>query len=169
MDCLTLDEQHELMDLLGLERTLYGCYGLMKTAFKSAALKYHPDKGGDPALMQRLNVLFGKLVEAMQHAPSYKPDDEVKIKLFQASPDTFYCKTWGSCNLGLSSSCLCLMCLLRHCHKKRQNKESKPLLWMRCFCFTCFLTWFGVENNWSSCNVWMDMVANTSLDELKLW
>ncbi|AGR44742.1 large T antigen [Zetapolyomavirus delphini] len=63
MDCLTLDEQHELMDLLGLERTLYGCYGLMKTAFKSAALKYHPDKGGDPALMQRLNVLFGKLPE----------------------------------------------------------------------------------------------------------
>ncbi|QBR53201.1 large T antigen [Tree shrew polyomavirus 1] len=58
---LSTAERHELMDLLKLTRAAYGNISLMKRQYKKVSKEYHPDKGGDPQKMQRLNELFQKL------------------------------------------------------------------------------------------------------------
>ncbi|AFU25590.1 large T antigen [Alphapolyomavirus sextipanos] len=62
---LSIEEKNELMDLLQISRAAWGNLSLMKKAYKSASKLYHPDKGGDPQKMQRLNELFQKLQVAL--------------------------------------------------------------------------------------------------------
>ncbi|QLH64630.1 LT Antigen [California sea lion polyomavirus 2] len=57
---LTKEEKTELLQLLELNPSCYGNVPLMQAKYKRAALKYHPDKGGDEEKMKRLNVLFTK-------------------------------------------------------------------------------------------------------------
>nr|QWS67645.1 large T-antigen [Human polyomavirus 9]QWS67650.1 large T-antigen [Human polyomavirus 9]UMW88365.1 large T-antigen [Human polyomavirus 9] len=58
---LSLEERNELMDLLQLTRAAWGNLSLIKKAYKTVSKIYHPDKGGNPEKMQRLNELFQKL------------------------------------------------------------------------------------------------------------
>nr|AID54935.1 large T antigen [Trichodysplasia spinulosa-associated polyomavirus]AOA60182.1 large T antigen [Trichodysplasia spinulosa-associated polyomavirus]AOA60187.1 LTAg [Trichodysplasia spinulosa-associated polyomavirus]AOA60192.1 LTAg [Trichodysplasia spinulosa-associated polyomavirus]AOA60197.1 LTAg [Trichodysplasia spinulosa-associated polyomavirus] len=65
---LSREESLELMDLLQIPRHCYGNFALMKINHKKMSLKYHPDKGGDPEKMSRLNQLWQKLQEGIYNA-----------------------------------------------------------------------------------------------------
>ncbi|AWD33791.1 large T antigen [Deltapolyomavirus canis] len=60
---LTKAEKKELMSLLSLNAACYGNLPLMQQKYKKAALKFHPDKGGDEEKMKRLNTLFSKVYQ----------------------------------------------------------------------------------------------------------
>ncbi|AWD33762.1 large T antigen [Glis glis polyomavirus 1] len=63
---LNRDEQKELMDLLGLDATCWGAMQLMRRAYHRKCLEYHPDKGGNEEKMKRMNVLYKKLMDAIE-------------------------------------------------------------------------------------------------------
>ncbi|AFU25611.2 large T antigen [Alphapolyomavirus apaniscus] len=65
---LTREEGMELMDLLKIPLSSYGNFSVMKFAYKKKSLEYHPDKGGDPEKMARLNSLWSKLQEGVYQA-----------------------------------------------------------------------------------------------------
>nr|AWD33709.1 large T antigen [Alphapolyomavirus aflavicollis] len=58
---LSKEEKAQLLVLLDLEGQYWGDFGRMQKAYHAQSLKFHPDKGGDPVLMQLLNTLWTKL------------------------------------------------------------------------------------------------------------
>jgi len=39
------------------------CPEVIKAAYRALARKHHPDQGGDPAMMQRLNAAYARLIK----------------------------------------------------------------------------------------------------------
>ncbi|QIQ69376.1 small T antigen [Sciurus carolinensis polyomavirus 1] len=168
---LTRDEQKELMGLLGLDPGCWGAMQLMRRAYHKKCLEYHPDKGGDGEKMKRMNVLYKKVMDNIERETPEQTwswnSTEVRDKMDMMSPSAFYIRVWGHCNLGLLSSCDCLMCTLRKCHQIRCKYNS--LVWLRCYCFDCFLQWFGMENNYYAFETWREVVATTPFQNLQIF
>ncbi|AGA82583.1 large T antigen [Alphapolyomavirus cardiodermae] len=76
---LSAYDKLQLCELLGIPRHCYGNYPLMKSSYRQACLKHHPDKGGDDNTMTLLNVLWGKfqtgVYEMRRQFPSFEEDD----------------------------------------------------------------------------------------------
>ncbi|AFP94187.1 large T-antigen [bat polyomavirus 2c] len=73
---LSSEERKELCNLLGIARHCYGNYPLMKSNFKHACLKYHPDKGGDQEKMARLNFLWQKFLSYFMEMRRNIPEED---------------------------------------------------------------------------------------------
>ncbi|AXS76445.1 large T antigen [Myocastor coypus polyomavirus 1] len=58
-------ERKRLMHLLGVPLEKYGNYPVMRDAYKSKVLEYHPDKGGDGKLMSELNNLWKAFTDGL--------------------------------------------------------------------------------------------------------
>ncbi|AWD33763.1 small T antigen [Glis glis polyomavirus 1] len=165
---LNRDEQKELMDLLGLDATCWGAMQLMRRAYHRKCLEYHPDKGGNEEKMKRMNVLYKKLMDAIE---TETPEqtwcwDSTEVR-HSATSNSYYMKLWGSCNFGLISACPCLMCTLRKCHTIRA--KHKKLVWLRCYCFECFREWFGLDNCMASYDTWREILSETPYQNLQLF
>ncbi|AGA82588.1 large T antigen [Eidolon polyomavirus 1] len=77
---LTRVEKKKLCFLLDLPPQCYGNVPMMKSRYKRACLKLHPDKGGEDLLMKELNMLWQKFQEGIfnlrRDIPSFEEDEE---------------------------------------------------------------------------------------------
>ncbi|BAQ55573.1 small t antigen [Bat polyomavirus 6c] len=154
---LTREESQRLMELLNLPMEQFGNFHLMKRAFLSSIKKYHPDKGGDESMAKELISLYKK---AECHVSSLETEDDTSFTTDEVQKaDMFlYLRDWVECNMGFP--CKCLFCMLR----KRHNERKKNLLhnvWGTCYCFKCYILWFGLEHSWIIFLSWKGIIANT--------
>ncbi|ADV15634.1 small T antigen protein [Human polyomavirus IPPyV] len=180
---LSLEERNELMDLLQLTRAAWGNLSLMKKAYKTVSKIYHPDKGGNPEKMQRLNELFQKLqvtlLEIRSNCGSSSSQvawyfwDENFRTLGAFLGEKFNQRIIGGypdCITYNKPSCCCIVCLLKQQHKSTKINKKKPcLVWGECFCYKCYLLWFGFPEDFTSFNYWTLLMRNMDLSLLRLW
>nr|BBK68900.1 small T antigen [Human polyomavirus 7]BBK68914.1 small T antigen [Human polyomavirus 7]BBK68930.1 small T antigen [Human polyomavirus 7]BBK68934.1 small T antigen [Human polyomavirus 7] len=180
------DEVKELMELIGLNMACWGNLPLIQHKVRLASKKYHPDKGGDPQKMQRLNVLKDKLQATLRDQRSGSPmwhysSDEVSFWDIELTlgeflgPEFNRKKVWNYnlCVVQGLRACCCIHCILKRKHKKKAKEYAKdhrgPLSWGKCWCFDCYLDWFGVERSEESFMWWSHIIFQTPMDVLNLW
>ncbi|AKC98335.1 small t antigen [Sheep polyomavirus 1] len=166
---LNREEARELMKLLELDMSLYGNLPVMRRAFLAKCKELHPDKGGDGNQMKRLNVLY-RTMEA-----NIKESQEEEFWNYSWSPqevgevDAIYIKDWTLCSHYRVASCPCLMCQLHRSHlRNKGNVCWRPNVWLRCYCYDCFLTWFGLPREYSTAQLWVSILADTPFRNLNL-
>lgn len=169
---LSRAEKQELVDLLGIPANIFGHIPIMKVSYREACRKYHPDKGGDPEKMQRLNSLWQKMENAIyatrQESTVAEPEASTTRHLIEkwTVKDVLgkqgmhhlirvypLCKDYGI------KDCVCITCILHRQHltiKQYLNKQC--LLWGQCFCYKCCILWFGLEDRVSSFDWWLDLI-----------
>nr|WCR62213.1 MAG: small T antigen [Polyomaviridae sp.] len=140
----------------------------------------HPDKGGDEAQMKKLNELYRKmeagLADLHESGPStsFSEPQVKRRKLFhfresfmngfsshlcERGLDSWYIRDLFLCGEGRVAACNCLMCTLRRRHRERFGR--RPAVWVECFCFDCFVLWFGSAINEYSAAAWQAIIAET--------
>ncbi|DAZ92359.1 TPA_asm: Small T antigen [Steenbok polyomavirus] len=178
---LMREEAKELLGLLGLPHTCWGNVPLMKKKLAEARRKYHPDKGGDNETMARLNDLWAKAAANLEQVHASDPG-------FFAGPVSFFWDCdfptlgemmgplWKGKLLQTSHcwifglrGCGCITCTLYRKHKKRAKAERRPLTWGSCYCFNCYLVWFGLHRSLTAHFWWSCVLYNSTMDELGLW
>jgi len=55
-----------MCDLLQLDNTVQPTEKSLKTAFRKAAMKHHPDRGGDPEVFKKIKESYESLKEHIQ-------------------------------------------------------------------------------------------------------
>ncbi|UYP65709.1 small tumor antigen [Eptesicus serotinus polyomavirus 1] len=179
---LNREEKDTLCELLGIPRKCYGNYPLMKSSFRQACLKFHPDKGGDEALMQRLNSLWQRFQQAVyQLRRDLASSFEVSACFWECPAPTleermkwgFKALFWkGPCcflKSSLHSRCNCICCRLHRQHfsiKLLRNKRC--LVWGECLCLSCFLLYFGFPPTWECIEEWQKVILHTDFSLLHL-
>ncbi|AFP94188.1 small t-antigen [bat polyomavirus 2c] len=170
---LSSEERKELCNLLGIARHCYGNYPLMKSNFKHACLKYHPDKGGDQEKMARLNFLWQKFLSYFMEmrrnipevsAPSFWEDDFPTLKdQIRCGLKLIFLKGPGCLHMcARESKCTCVCCRLHRQHRSLKALKSKNcLVWGECLCLSCFLLWFGFPTTWETIEEWQKIIENT--------
>uniref|UniRef100_A0AAU6S4Z2 DnaJ domain protein n=1 Tax=Myotis daubentonii polyomavirus TaxID=3139990 RepID=A0AAU6S4Z2_9POLY len=68
---LDRNEKQQLLQLLEVTTQSFNNIPIMKSAFKRACKKHHPDKGGDNSKMMLLNSLWHKYQEGVIHLRSF--------------------------------------------------------------------------------------------------
>lgn len=64
----------EALDILGVGEDILGDPDALKSAYRKAALKNHPDRGGDPEAMKKVNVAYDTL---LKEKPKGKSEEDV--------------------------------------------------------------------------------------------
>ncbi|AVY05543.1 small T antigen [Calomys tener polyomavirus] len=178
-------EAQELMELLGLHMSCWGNVPLIRKKYLMKCKEYHPDKGGDERLMKRLNELYKKLEENVNvvHMENYEeawnssqvfhctgdccnPNNLVGV-IFGEMLDQCILHAWD-CVLQPGRDCKCVHCFLERRHKNRYKKYKKPLIWLSCYCFTCYCLWFGKPKDPLSLHYWKVLLSNTRMGEAGL-
>ncbi|BBG62158.1 small T antigen [Rousettus leschenaultii polyomavirus 2] len=153
---LSREESRRLMALLNLPMDQFGNFTLMRQAFLSQIKCTHPDKGGNPELAKELISLYKKAesqVSSLETEESFSTE-----QVYESGTFFLYLKDWTACNRG--EPCACLFCMLRENHYKRKKNREKNV-WGTCYCFTCYITWFGLEHTWMVWLSWRNIIANT--------
>lgn len=167
------------MGLIGLSMACWGNLPLIQHKVRMASKKYHPDKGGDPEKMQRLNVLKEKLDatlrDQMSSSPTWHFSEKVSFWTIPLTvgefcgPDFHKKKVWDFhlCVKQGMISCKCLHCLLKKQHHlKVEEQLGKPTIWGHCWCYSCYLLWFGLPVDPESFMWWTHIIYQTPLDYL---
>jgi hypothetical protein len=55
--------REEALDILNVDDDILGNPDALKSAYRKAALKNHPDRGGDPEMMKKVNVAYDTLLK----------------------------------------------------------------------------------------------------------
>ncbi|ARK19243.1 small t protein [Betapolyomavirus canis] len=166
---LPREEAKELMSLLGLDMCVWGNLPLIRKAYLKQCKELHPDKGGDEEKMKRMNVLYKKLQDKINEIHGSNAWTYVPEEVGDCGWHEFLCKDWNLCAVQrLTAACSCLMCDLRRLHSHR-SVGRKPLVWIDCYCFDCFRTWFGLDLTWATCLMWQKVLSLTNFCDLKLW
>ncbi|AOW44160.1 small T antigen [Polyomavirus sp.] len=159
---LTREESVKLMQLLKLPMEQYGNFPLMRRAFLEQCKVLHPDKGGNAELAKELISLYRKLEAVI---PPLNPNDSFTTEQVGVSDSfVFYLRDWSSCLKG-TEVCICLFCLLRDSHRRR---GSKPKCWGSCFCFECYIAWFGLEYTYFIAQSWQAIIAKLPFSTLNI-
>lgn len=180
---LSSSERKELCLLLGIPKHCYGNYPLMKSKYKSACLKNHPDKGGDEQTMQKLNVLWGKfqasIYDMRRDFPSF---DEVSAPFFwELDFPTLSDRMAGGFRISFwkgpgcfkkntrDSLCPCVSCRLHRQHfSLKLLKKKQCVVWGECYCVSCYLLWFGFPLTWETVDEWQRIIMHTDFRLLHL-
>ncbi|AXS76444.1 small T antigen [Myocastor coypus polyomavirus 1] len=159
-------ERKRLMHLLGVPLEKYGNYPVMRDAYKSKVLEYHPDKGGDGKLMSELNNLWKAFTDGLHllreceevQKQGYTDDDTVK--LFLGTPiKGVYCKVYPLCKDFLHKKCKCIICVLKRQHYRMKARTLKLcLMWGQCYCYHCYLQWFGEDDSYDICKRYLETI-----------
>ncbi|BBG61991.1 small T antigen [Myotis horsfieldii polyomavirus 2] len=176
---LERDEAKELMELLNIPKHCYGNLPMMKINYKKMCLIYHPDKGGDPAKMKRMNELWQKLNDGFCNARGtevgfcntffWEEDFQTLGDVLGPAFHTRILRAWPACFMTPKVTCNCVHCLLVMQHKVlKLDTNKKCLVWGECLCFNCFNNWFGFPKTWESFIWWSRILANTELTLLHI-
>ncbi|AFU25607.1 small T antigen [Macaca fascicularis polyomavirus 1] len=180
---LSQEERYELMDLLQITRAAWGNLSLMKKAYKTVSKLYHPDKGGDSTKMQRLNELFQRVQVTLLEIRSDSGTSSSQVAWFFWDENF---RTLGAflgekfnqriislypdCTKFVREKCRCVVCILKKQHISTKRNKKKPcLVWGECFCYKCYLEWFGFPEDFTSFHYWTLLMANMDLTLLRLW
>ncbi|BAQ55565.1 small t antigen [bat polyomavirus 5b1] len=172
------EELRELCELLQIPPHCYGNLPMMKINYKKMSKIYHPDKGGDAEKMKRMNELWQKLQDGVCNARDEGPvsrwfwEYEAMTLHEFLGPDfqTRFCKSYPCCAFTAKEFCMCVCCLLNKQHKiYKVKKEKKCLVWGDCFCYRCYLLWFGFTHTEESFHWWAMILAETELKILNLF
>lgn len=182
---LRRDEAKELMELLGLHMSCWGNMPLLRKAFLEKAKEFHPDKGGDEAKMKRLNALYRKLEEKV-----FVVHEEARSEAWEShkvstcggpccDPKAFVGYVFGDqfeqCSLYSwecvqmpKLNCKCIHCYLERLHKIRYKRSKVPVVWLRCYCFSCYCKWFGKDKDPMSLFFWKIILVNSRMSQVGL-
>lgn len=69
-----------MCDLLQLDNTIQPTEESLKTAFRKAAMKHHPDRGGDPEIFMKIKEAYESLKEHIEELN--KPVQDVPTNAF---------------------------------------------------------------------------------------
>ncbi|WWE89199.1 middle tumor antigen [Castor fiber polyomavirus 1] len=168
---LCREEKHELITLLDLPPQCWGNLPMMKSYYKKMCLVHHPDKGGDLLKMMRMNELWQKLQNNIlelrtESSSSYFSQvstfcwDELDMtcgEYYGKQFDQHFMKIYPTC-LIYTKKCNCLVSKLRQQHAIRRKKlKKKCLVWGECFCYGCYLIWFGFPDS-EECFLWWKQI-----------
>ncbi|AFU25616.1 small T antigen [Betapolyomavirus calbifrons] len=159
---LTRDESKLLMELLNLPMEQYGNFPLMRKAFLQKCKILHPDKGGDQETAKMLISLYKRLEAEVQ---SLNTDDCFTTDQVCEISNMIFLKDWRTCRMG-SVKCTCLFCLLKREHK--QQLIGRPKVWGTCYCFNCYILWFGLEHTYDIFLSWKALIAITPFRNLNI-
>jgi hypothetical protein len=70
----------EALDILGVGEDILGDPDALKSAYRKAALKNHPDRGGDPEAMKKVNVAYDTL---LKEKPTSKSKENIVESIIQ--------------------------------------------------------------------------------------
>ncbi|AWB14601.1 small T antigen [Mus musculus polyomavirus 3] len=173
------------MELLGLHMACWGNVPLMRKAFLEKAKEYHPDKGGDENKMKRLNTLYRKLeekVHVVQEEAEAEAWDSTKVHscdgpccdprslvgyVFGEALEDCLLKQW-ECVVQPKTFCKCIHCYLERLHAFRYKISKIPVVWLRCYCFTCYCKWFGKPKDPLSLHYWKIVLMNSQMGHVGL-
>lgn len=184
---LSREERVELCLLLDLPQHCFGNLPMMKFYFRKACLKLHPDKGGDQVKMQRLNELwtcFQESIDCLRNGESagYYAFQVSNPLMWDVETATLE-EVMGSnltpqklvkgpaCKRGREpvKDCRCFTCKFSKQHKDiKKEKKKRCLVWGECFCYWCYLLWFGFPDDWDSFDWWLEIIKKTELSILNI-
>lgn len=140
----------------------------MKSAFRKASKKWHPDKGGNLSTMTLLNSLWQKYQGAVVELRNTQVCAAWVTDLWDVSCSFFYgpnkfkelvYKTPQCLNIG-PTTCKCLCCVLNTQHALLKLQLCKKcLFWGECYCLRCFTIWFGLPTEHSTFELWAQVMA----------
>ncbi|BBG62117.1 small T antigen [Rhinolophus sp. CN 2016 polyomavirus 1] len=178
---LSRQEMQELMELLQVPHHCYGNLPMMKINYKKMCKNYHPDKGGDENKMKRLNELWQKLQDNVCSARQEYPSQVTNFWFWEDDFPTCgeylgckfaskLCKAYPECVRFPKQDCGCLVCLLDKQHQVyKEIKQKRCLVWGECFCYSCYLNWFGFPNTTECFNWWGNIIHETDLKLLNVF
>ncbi|AFU25595.1 small T antigen [Alphapolyomavirus septipanos] len=180
---LSQDERKEYMELLKLPPAAWGNIPMMKKAYKTVVKTLHPDKGGDSAKMQRLNELHQKMQSTLLDIRSNCGTSSSQVAFWfwdenfrtlgEFLGETFEKKIiffYPDCVRYNRKFCNCISCLLKKQHSSTKKQKKKPcMVWGECFCYYCYLNWFGFVDNYTTFSYWSLLMKNMDLALLRLW
>ncbi|AFP94212.1 small t-antigen [bat polyomavirus 3b] len=165
---LEKEEKNQLLGLLELEPNCFFNFPIMRQAYKRASKKLHPDKGGDSEKMQLLNALWHKyregvvelrntqvracwlgdlLSKSLEECFTYQVIRELLLK----SPQ---CISKGPC------TCKCITNQLINQHEGlKRILMRRCVTWGECYCYFCFILWFGVPGTWDTFELWAGIIT----------
>ncbi|AWD33693.1 middle T antigen [Alphapolyomavirus aflavicollis] len=178
---LSKEEKAQLLVLLDLEGQYWGDFGRMQKAYHAQSLKFHPDKGGDPVLMQLLNTLWTKLKHGLHQVRIDLGSHEVRrlaegdwwLSTRQTFGNNYYrrlCRMPITCLQNKNcSTCTCLLCTLRRQHRGIKKACLAPCLVLgQCYCLDCFSLWFGLPVNNFILLLYADFLGEVPIDWLDI-
>lgn len=164
----------------------WGNMPLLRKKYLEKCKEYHPDKGGDETKMKRLNTLYRKLeekVHIVHEEARFEAWDSNKVHNSCNGPccdprafvgyvfgDEFEpCSLYSwECVTQPKLNCKCIHCHLERLHKFRYKKNKVPVVWLRCYCFSCFCRWFGKPKDPMSLFFWKLILLNTRMGHVGL-
>ncbi|BBG61990.2 large T antigen [Myotis horsfieldii polyomavirus 2] len=181
---LERDEAKELMELLNIPKHCYGNLPMMKINYKKMCLIYHPDKGGDPAKMKRMNELWQKLNDGFCNARGtevgfcntffWEEDFQTLGDVLGPAFHTRILRAWPACFMTPKVTCNCVHCLLVMQHKVLKLDTNKKCLgkpppygsetweqWWQKF----NASWDDLFDQTCDCNLFCDESLDTSDDD----
>ncbi|AGA82577.1 small T antigen [Chaerephon polyomavirus 1] len=173
---LEKSEKETLLQLLELNSQCFCNFPIMRTAYKRASKKLHPDKGGSTQQMMLLNSLWQKYQEGIidlrnTQVCAATMDDLNDVTLGEAYGCKFkdvMLKT-PQCLVRGPNNCKCITSILYNQHILLKKLCLKPcLLWGECYCLFCFGLWYGLPLNWSTFEVWIAILEEVPKALLQL-
>lgn len=157
-----------LLKLLEVNNNCFYNIPIMKTAFRKASKKWHPDKGGNLPTMTLLNSLWQKYQEAVVELRNTEVCAAWVTDLWDVPCSFFYgpqkfkelvYKTPQCLKRG-PTTCKCLCCALTTQHALlKLHLCKKCLFWGECFCLHCFQSWYGLQFDWETLDLWAQVMA----------
>lgn len=174
------------------------CWGnlpLTRKKYLAKCKQHHPDKGGDPNVMKRMTELYEKLeatvmtVHTNEQGSEWTWDTSKVYFDFVFHPSAYSarfspatvgevfgieafekhaCYDWTVCINSYNRKCKCTLCTLRRRHKERYKRYRRPLVWIDCYCYDCYTTWFCLPVEWRSFCFWKLIIFQTPLSALKV-
>ncbi|AJA41157.1 small T antigen [Tadarida brasiliensis polyomavirus 2] len=174
---LERNERNDLIELLGVDSNCFSNFPIMRQAYKKASKKLHPDKGGDSEKMMLLNSLWQKYQEGLIDLRNTQVCEASLLDLFDDSLEDTYeahvlrellLKT-PQCLVKGPSTCRCISSLLINQHEiLKAVLQKRCLVWGECYCYFCFLLWFGLPKNWETYEVWCAVICQMPKKLLQL-
>lgn len=179
---LSRAEAKELMGLLGLPEDSWGNVPLITYRFRQKSKIYHPDKGGNEETMKRMTELYSRMQNTLQNLRSSNENENMyppvrmllltdTFTLGELLGPQFESKVifiWPTCaKCRYRTYCKCVCCILKRQHDEIKKVRNKPCVtWGECYCFDCFLLWFGCDLTKTSLHAWKQVMYNLDLDLL---
>lgn len=172
-------EKWQLLELLEVPHHSFNNLPIMRTAYKRACKKYHPDKGGDSSKMMCLNGLWQKYQDGVLQMRSFPEVCAPPMNIWDACLQDYFSASLlkelmlkgPQCLTKGTSTCACIASTLINQHYQYKELLNKRcLVWGECFCIFCFALWYGLAYSWETFEVWAAVISQMpkSLLHLKI-
>ncbi|ASU50442.1 small t antigen [Sorex minutus polyomavirus 1] len=167
----TSADRQLLISLLRISGDTFGNVPAMARAYKLAAKRLHPDKGGNEADMKKLNELWNKFKDEIYRMREVKPCVNPVITCIVLGTCSIFAliRNTAQCMQNLLRCCTCICCLLFKQHRELKiTYRRRCNVWGECYCFFCYYTWFGVNCSLNAFTEWLILLKHLDWRLLKI-